>query len=257
MKDSYSFSSVCIEQCKGRCCDPWWGIIAYQVRKDSGLTRLSNFKKEILQGIKDREQRIRERYVTSEAPPRPLFKSPERYSIIAESIKVSGSTMLINLRVMFAFRCLFLSENKTCTLHPSVIGGSDIRPEHCGYLGSLDAKPNEKGYCRIIHTAAGIIPPPLTGKGQGAGEQRGFSDDLSKIKAAIAMEREVSEKFYEEGYTSAEQAAEALVENIKGYVEKNAPYLLPDLPRETAKSPGRNDPCDCGSGKKYKKCHGL
>ncbi len=165
--------------------------------------------------------------------------------------------MLINLRVMFAFRCLFLSENKTCTLHPSVIGGSDIRPEHCGYLGSLDAKPNEKGYCRIIHTAAGFnISPPLTGGDKGEGD-RFLSDELSKIKSAIAMEREVSEKFYEEGYTSAETAAEALVENIKGYVEKNAPYLLPDLPHKTAKSPGRNDPCDCGSGKKYKKCHGL
>jgi preprotein translocase subunit SecA len=26
--------------------------------------------------------------------------------------------------------------------------------------------------------------------------------------------------------------------------------------RETAKV-GRNDPCPCGSGKKYKKCHGV
>jgi preprotein translocase subunit SecA len=23
------------------------------------------------------------------------------------------------------------------------------------------------------------------------------------------------------------------------------------------KEPGRNDPCPCGSGKKYKKCHGA
>jgi preprotein translocase subunit SecA len=25
---------------------------------------------------------------------------------------------------------------------------------------------------------------------------------------------------------------------------------------ENKKEPGRNDPCPCGSGKKYKKCHG-
>jgi len=24
-----------------------------------------------------------------------------------------------------------------------------------------------------------------------------------------------------------------------------------------ARKPGRNDPCPCGSGKKYKKCHGA
>jgi preprotein translocase subunit SecA len=27
--------------------------------------------------------------------------------------------------------------------------------------------------------------------------------------------------------------------------------------RRTGKTPGRNDPCPCGSGKKYKKCHGA
>lgn len=27
-------------------------------------------------------------------------------------------------------------------------------------------------------------------------------------------------------------------------------------PRRVEKEPGRNDPCPCGSGKKYKKCHG-
>jgi uncharacterized protein YecA (UPF0149 family) len=25
---------------------------------------------------------------------------------------------------------------------------------------------------------------------------------------------------------------------------------------QTTKAPGRNDPCHCGSGKKYKHCHG-
>ena len=28
-----------------------------------------------------------------------------------------------------------------------------------------------------------------------------------------------------------------------------------NLPGQTKKKPGRNDPCWCGSGKKYKKCH--
>ena len=32
---------------------------------------------------------------------------------------------------------------------------------------------------------------------------------------------------------------------------------LRDLARATPPPPGRNDPCSCGSGKKYKKCHGA
>jgi uncharacterized protein len=27
--------------------------------------------------------------------------------------------------------------------------------------------------------------------------------------------------------------------------------------RRVEATPGRNDPCPCGSGKKYKKCHGI
>ena len=30
----------------------------------------------------------------------------------------------------------------------------------------------------------------------------------------------------------------------------------PKKPISVDKAPGRNDPCPCGSGKKYKKCHG-
>jgi len=29
----------------------------------------------------------------------------------------------------------------------------------------------------------------------------------------------------------------------------------PVTPDKTSKKPGRNDPCPCGSGKKYKRCH--
>jgi SWIM/SEC-C metal-binding protein len=31
----------------------------------------------------------------------------------------------------------------------------------------------------------------------------------------------------------------------------------PLKPVTTKETPGRNDPCPCGSGKKYKKCHGA
>ena len=34
------------------------------------------------------------------------------------------------------------------------------------------------------------------------------------------------------------------------------PYLPPAVPFVAPPKVGRNDPCPCGSGKKYKKCHG-
>ena len=38
--------------------------------------------------------------------------------------------------------------------------------------------------------------------------------------------------------------------------EDDAPLPPPVEPVQVNKTPGRNDPCSCGSGKKYKKCCG-
>jgi preprotein translocase subunit SecA len=35
------------------------------------------------------------------------------------------------------------------------------------------------------------------------------------------------------------------------------PNQRPKSPRKVVRKIGRNDPCPCGSGKKFKKCHGL
>ncbi len=50
-----------------------------------------------------------------------------------------------------------------------------------------------------------------------------------------------------------EQACEA-IQTMRLYWVENAPAIKP---RRVASEPGRNDPCHCGSGKKYKKCHGA
>jgi preprotein translocase subunit SecA len=36
----------------------------------------------------------------------------------------------------------------------------------------------------------------------------------------------------------------------------NRPQERPNTPVTGTDGPGRNEPCPCGSGKKYKKCHG-
>jgi uncharacterized protein len=43
------------------------------------------------------------------------------------------------------------------------------------------------------------------------------------------------------------------VQDLRCYWVENAPR---HAPRKVAVRPGRNDPCPCGSGKKFKKCHG-
>ena len=234
--DTSCFSQVCIEKCGGKCCNPWWGIITYSIKKDGGQFRPLELKSEVVNSLTERAGRIAEKYVTNEDTPRPLFTTPERYNLAVQNIKVANKTILINLRAMFAFRCLFLSEDKKCMIHPSVTGGNEIRPEHCGYMGSPDAKPNEKGYCRIIHTAATS------------------SDDPAAVDKAIETELMASEKHYRESYDKPEEAADGVVELVRLYCLN---YALHMLPPTAVRTPGRNEACHCGSGEKYKKCHGM
>jgi preprotein translocase subunit SecA len=66
----------------------------------------------------------------------------------------------------------------------------------------------------------------------------------------------------EETETAAEQMAQSrkknrrMIESGGGAAQSSAPEEPHTVRRETPKV-GRNDPCPCGSGKKYKKCHGA
>ncbi|OGQ26114.1 MAG: hypothetical protein A3H47_06120 [Deltaproteobacteria bacterium RIFCSPLOWO2_02_FULL_42_39] len=232
-KESSFFSRICTDLCKGMCCDPWWGIISYTIVKEGVISNPDDFKKEIAKGIHDRVQRITEVYVTNERPARRLFNLPERYTVHVRNINTNGNKLSINVLAMFAFRCIFLSPDKTCLIHPSFLGGADIRPPQCGFMGSLNAHIGEKGYCRIIHAAQ--------------------TNNESAIERAIEVEKNASERHYKEGFQTAEEAAEAVIGRVREYCFKYAKHLLAG---ERQAVLGRNDPCYCGSNKKYKKCHG-
>ncbi len=236
IKEDAFFSTLCIERCKGRCCAPWWGIVSFTLRKDNGLSALAAFKNQVAKAVAEREARIRDNYVTNETPPRPLFDSPQKYFVPIEELKINGTTLLLTLRAMYAFRCLFLTDDNQCAIHPEVIGGEDIRPPHCGYMGTLNAEYGEKGYCRIIHTAA---------------KDGSIEKD---IDSAIEMEAETSRLCFEQGVDTVDEAADAVIEELKKRCKENAPGLFPK--ESGGEKTGRNDPCPCGSGKKFKKCHG-
>ncbi len=153
-KEESYFSDICMEKCGGKCCAPWWGIVSYPMRIEGPFAEGKEaLLQELIDAIEAREERIRANYITNETPPRSLFDTPEIYNVALESRKTSGQMMEITIRAMYAFRCLFLSTDNSCEIHPEVIGGEDIRPSHCGYMGSLEARYGEKGFCRIIHSA--------------------------------------------------------------------------------------------------------
>jgi preprotein translocase subunit SecA len=58
------------------------------------------------------------------------------------------------------------------------------------------------------------------------------------------------------GVASAAREAQQKQQARSGGAAANAP-AAPQAPvRRDAPKVGRNDPCPCGSGKKYKQCHG-
>ena len=60
--------------------------------------------------------------------------------------------------------------------------------------------------------------------------------------------------------TAASMPAEELMGDFGGGATGAPEALAPEpenmMPVKVDKTPGRNEPCFCGSGKKYKLCHG-
>ncbi len=237
-KETGFFSDICTLRCGGLCCDPWWGIISYQAVKKGGLSGLNSFKAELAKGIRQRAKRIIAAYVTKEPLPRSLFNEPEIYNVKVQDIRAEGPDIRLELIAMFAFRCGFLSAEKTCLLHPSAFSGgqgaADIRPDRCGRLGNPDARHGEEGFCRIIQAAS--------------------IHEEQELEKALALEKEASARHLGKGFKDADEAAEHVIKELREWCESNARHLSPETRLAQA---NRNDPCPCKSGKKYKKCHGM
>lgn len=226
--------ALCTELCGGVCCRPWWAIIVYTLKKEGGLSGLSDFKKTIIKSVRERIDRVTTHYVTTEPTPRPLFTAPEKICLDVEDVTHGRGFLSIRLRAMFAFRCAFEGEEGVCLIHPA-IKGVDIRPRWCRELGTPGRKAGEEGFCRIVDAAVSS------------------NMDVDRIKKAVELERKVNDSHFNRGFRSVEEAAEAIIPQIRKMARERLPQLTP---QRAEKKPGRNEPCFCGSGKKYKKCHG-
>lgn len=236
---SHYFSDICVNLCKGLCCKPWWGIIAYSAGKDGGAGA-AQFRAELIKGMKARCTRIMDAYVTNEKPPRRLFKPPQRYNLILKTVRPTPAGFTLDLIAMFAFECLYLADDNTCSIHPARSAGRDIRPPHCAALGTPGAIEGGKGFCRIIHAAEA--------------SQNAQSDERDKaVTMAWESEKETSQRHYAASKPTVEEAVDAVMGRISEYMPQTAQVKGDGAAQAKA---GRNDPCPCGSGQKFKKCHG-
>ena len=91
-------------------------------------------------------------------------------------------------------------------------------------------------------------------------EGRWYDECLSRVLALMLPQAELAEHLAE-FYPDETLVREQLVDEACFAVQDLRVYWLDHGPRpETRRvepGPGRNDPCPCGSGKKFKKCHGA
>ena len=87
-----------------------------------------------------------------------------------------------------------------------------------------------------------------------------FDECLTRI-ASLTMDPDELKEVFEELYDGEELSREELVHEALYAAQDLRLYWLDHAPRHAPRRvealPGRNDPCPCGSGKKFKKCHGA
>jgi uncharacterized protein len=87
--------------------------------------------------------------------------------------------------------------------------------------------------------------------------------DLLETVAALAMDPRSDEfrSFAAKGWKEADPTRDELVDEACFAVQDLRVWWIDHPPKRAplraAPTPGRNDPCPCGSGRKFKKCHGA
>jgi hypothetical protein len=94
------------------------------------------------------------------------------------------------------------------------------------------------------------------------GQAFGYPSSLEDAKPSLCGPHQVAAKI-----VNTERIAHARQSNPAGWraIDKAVmrinklpePIFAPQPPRVVGETPARNDPCFCGSGKKYKRCHGA
>ena len=106
------------------------------------------------------------------------------------------------------------------------------------FRAQIEPEPQQRLRAPQITAMSGPDESPATGVGVPGGDGAGVGEPEPAFAATGVA-------------TSA---------SAEGVATRTAPggarVIRPDEPLDIDEEPGRNDPCPCGSGKKYKKCHG-
>jgi uncharacterized protein len=71
------------------------------------------------------------------------------------------------------------------------------------------------------------------------------------------MAREIGARFYPDGLPGRDALVDAMVIAVQDLRMLWVDHAPRPEQRRVQATPGRNDPCPCGSGRKYKRCHGA
>ena len=71
-----------------------------------------------------------------------------------------------------------------------------------------------------------------------------------------ALEQQTDRRGYTENKQSSSEQEQLVDQNQRAAAQHDTRSQQPRNPIIKDKLPGRNDPCPCGSGKKFKNCHG-
>ncbi len=89
-------------------------------------------------------------------------------------------------------------------------------------------------------------------------EHNDYEGIRMELFRVMALECPFSEQDYNNKKTPelVEQTFEAAMAGFKGKMDRLAQVANPVIKQVYERDGGRNDPCPCGSGKKFKNCHG-
>jgi len=136
-----------------------------------------------------------------------------------------------------------------------VVAGGHMSAEEAEDLLQTGALWAE-GFSDAIEAFAPDWPEPDVDTEDG----RWYDDCLTRVLALMLPKADLAVHI-EANYPGDGLARDQLVDEACYAVQDLRVYWLDHAPkpetRRVEATPGRNDPCPCGSGKKYKKCHGA
>ena len=136
-----------------------------------------------------------------------------------------------------------------------VVAGGHMSAEEAADLLQTGALWAE-GFSQAVEDFADDWPEPDTETEEG----RWYDDCLARVYALMLPQADLAEHLAAH-YDGEALERDQLVDEACYAVQDLRVYWLDHAPkpetRRVEPTPGRNDPCPCGSGKKYKKCHGA